>query len=319
MIYSVRHVTRFRYEPEVRESIMEVHMQPRSDARQRCLTFSLEVTPHANVMSYRDFLGNTVHHFDIPGRQGQITISAHAIVDVDEPLSLDAGRTLDWDAFDTSLTEAGHWDMLLPSRYARPTALLEDLERELRITRETAPPLETLLALNAALYCAFEYAPNSTQVDSPIDDALRTRQGVCQDFAHVMIALVRRLGIPCRYVSGYLFHADQKPDRSLEGATHAWVEAFLPDLGWVAFDPTNNLTGSQRHIRVAIGRDYSDVPPTRGVYKGNADGELSVSVAVALVDAPQPEELRPATVIHRPRPADTAPSSPAFQDQQQQQ
>src|SRR5438045_9102326 len=147
----------------------------------------------------------------------------------------------------------------------------------------------------------FEYATNSTKVDSPIDDALRARRGVCQDFAHIMIALVRQLKIPCRYVSGYLFHGDKAKDRSPAGATHAWVEAYLGETGWVAFDPTNNLLGGERHIHVAVGRDYADVPPTRGVYKGDAESELGVRVAVAPVDAPEPGALPPAMVVRTKR------------------
>ena len=154
-------------------------------------------------------------------------------------------------------------------------------------------------------------------MDSPIDDALRIRQGVCQDFAHIMIALVRRLRIPCRYVSGYLFHATQNTDRSLEGATHAWVEALVPGLGWVGFDPTNNLVGGDRHIRVAIGRDYADVPPTRGVYKGETQSELSVTVTVSQSETPPPEELGPSIVI-RSRPS-VAPSNLQMEQEQQQQ
>jgi transglutaminase-like putative cysteine protease len=108
---------------------------------------------------------------------------------------------------------------------------------------------------------------------------------VCQDFAHIMIALVRRLGVPCRYVSGYLFHRVEDHDRSSDGATHAWIEALLPDLGWVGFDPTNNLIAGERHVRVAIGRDYFDVPPTRGVYQGVSAvrAELGVAVTVGSV------------------------------------
>src|SRR5579862_5682436 len=133
MPYSIRHRTQFRYEPEVRESIMEVRMQPRTDARQRCLTFSLEVSPQTNVMSYRDFLGNSVHHFDIPGRQREIRITAHAIVDVQPPSALDPRLVLDWDLLDSRVARADHWDMLLPSHYAHPTALLTELEQELQI------------------------------------------------------------------------------------------------------------------------------------------------------------------------------------------
>jgi transglutaminase-like putative cysteine protease len=170
------------------------------------------------------------------------------------------------------------------------------------------------------IYKLFAYVPHSTKVDSPIEEALKTRQGVCQDFAHIMIALGRRLRIPCRYVSGYMFHRDESErDRSVEGASHAWVEALMPGLGWVAFDPTNNLIGVDRHIRVAIGRDYADVPPTRGVYKGEAQSELSVAVTVSPADKVAPEVMAPTFVVRsRPTLART-PTLRIEQEQQQQQ
>ncbi|GAC1660963.1 MAG: transglutaminase family protein [Candidatus Acidiferrum sp.] len=317
MAYSIRHTTRFKYHPPVRESVMEVRVQPRSDARQRCLTFSLDVDPQANILVYRDFLGNTVHHFDIPGRHAEIEVGAQALVEVPPaplPLATDVGT---WSDLDQLVDAGDHWEMVLPSQFAHSTELLKALEHELRIKRR-GNPLEVLLELNAALYEAFEYAPNSTKVDSPIDDALRTRQGVCQDLAHIMIALVRQLRIPGRYVSGYLWHGEKNQDRSSAGATHAWMEALLPGAGWVAFDPTNKLLGSERHIRVAIGRDYADVPPTRGVYKGEAESELSVAVTVAPVGAPEPEDLPPAVVI-RPKPAGGNGAERGYLEQQQQQ
>jgi len=136
------------------------------------------------------------------------------------------------------------------------------------------------------MYARFEYSPSTTRVDSRIDEALRARRGVCQDFSHIFIALARHLGIPTRYVSGYLFGDESASDRSTEGATHAWAEALMPGLGWVGFDPTNNVIAGERHIRVAIGRDYADVPPTRGVYKGGAKSALAVAVEVAPSSAP---------------------------------
>jgi transglutaminase-like putative cysteine protease len=132
-----------------------------------------------------------------------------------------------------------------------------------------------------------------------------------------MIALVRKLHVPCRYVSGYLFHASGDQSLVSEGASHAWVEALLPNLGWVGFDPTNNVPCAERHIRVAIGRDYAEVPPTRGVYKGGTESELSVSVSVALSDAPAPE-YPPATMVLRRTPAQIQESRRAEQEQQQQ-
>jgi transglutaminase-like putative cysteine protease len=135
-----------------------------------------------------------------------------------------------------------------------------------------------------------------------------------------MIALVRHIKIPCRYVSGYMFHrGSDEHDRSVEGASHAWVEAMVPRLGWVAFDPTNNLVGGDRHIRVALGRDYSDVPPTRGVYKGQAQSELSVTVRVAPGDGKAPEAEKPDFFV-RSRPVLTrTPLRRVDQEQQQQQ
>ena len=207
--------------------------------------------------------------------------------------------------------------MLLPSEYAKPSPALLDLAKLLDVRRRD-DPLILLRQLNASLYHWFDYVPRSTHANSAIDEALETRKGVCQDFAHTMIALVRQLKIPCRYVSGYLFHEDSAKDRSPAGATHAWVEAYLGELGWVAFDPTNNLPGCERHVRVAIGRDYSDVPPTRGVHKGEAGSELSVTVSVSPVDAPEPADLPPARVT-RTRLANGNPNGELDQQYQQQQ
>ena len=322
MIYSVRHTTIFRYEPAVRESVMEVRLQPRSEGEQRCLSFTLDVEPTANILQYRDFTGNTVHHFDIAGSHAQVKVTAQSAVEVQTvpaPRASDAG---DWADLDALVAAGDHWEMLLPSHFVRSSDLLAQFARQLRCERRLSP-FALLTDLNEAIFRLFAYVPNSTKVDSPIEEALQARQGVCQDFAHIMIALVRRLKIPCRYVSGYMFHREDetegKKDRSLEGASHAWVEALVPRIGWVAFDPTNNLVGGDRHIRVAIGRDYSDVPPTRGVYKGEAQSELSVSVSVSPANAVVPEPIAP-TLVVRSRPMLVrAPALRTEQEQQQQQ
>ena len=324
MIYSVLHTTTFSYQPAVRESVMEVRLQPRSDSLQHCLTFQLDVSPAANIMQYRDFMGNTVHHFDIAGNHTQVKVTAQSTIEVQSappPYPADAGGWADLDrAIASPSPTEDYWEMLLPSQFAQSTARLQALARELHCERRDTP-LVLLTELNEAIYNSFNYVPNSTNVDSPIDHALHSRQGVCQDFAHIMIALVRPLHIPCRYVSGYMFHRDEDAettDRSLEGASHAWIEALVPNLGWIAFDPTNNLIGADRHIRVAIGRDYADVTPTRGVHKGEGPSELSVAVTVSPSDAPPPEQTTPTIVIQsRPAPLRT-PRTDHEQQQQQQ-
>jgi transglutaminase-like putative cysteine protease len=318
LIYSVRHATTFRYEPAVRESLMEVRLQPRSDGDQRCLNFTLTVDPPASVMLYRDFSGNTVHHFDIAGSHAQVKVIAQSTVEVQTVAPTRAADSGDWADLDALAAGGDYWEMLLPSHFVRPGDLLMQLAKELGCERR-GNPLSLLSELNEAIYELFEYVPNSTKVDSPIEEALQTRQGVCQDFAHIMIALVRRMEIPCRYVSGYMFHRDEDTkDRSLEGASHAWVEALIPRLGWVAFDPTNNLVGADRHIRVAIGRDYADVPPTRGVYKGEAQSELSVAVTVSPADTAASEPVTPPFVV-RTRPTLVRSAAVRVEQEQQQQ
>jgi transglutaminase-like putative cysteine protease len=284
--YSIRHITRYRYDAPVRENLTEARMQPRSEDNQRCLRFSLSVVPYAETSSYMDFLGNVVHTFDIPATHVDLHITAEALVEVNEPASASEDAPPDaWDEFDLLRSKREFWDYLHPSRHVQPTPLLLQLMAELNVSRER-PPLAVLQKLSGDIYSSFKYAPQSTRVDSPIDEAITARKGVCQDLAHIMIAAVRQLGIPCRYVSGYLYHRRQDHDRSAEDATHAWLEAYLPGPGWVGFDPTNNLMATDRHIRVAVGRDYSDVPPSRGVYVGSARESLDVGVRVTLADAP---------------------------------
>ncbi|MCU1313015.1 MAG: Protein containing transglutaminase-like domain, putative cysteine protease [Acidobacteriaceae bacterium] len=327
--YSIQHLTRFDYSHTVCESGMEIRMQPRGDGNQRCLTFSLSVSPRCRVFSYRDHLGNQVHHFDIPGDHRQLVIVAHALVE-QQPLGPVPDRLSpwSWDELDRLVAQDDFWEMLLPSTFAEPTAALRELAAEWKIVRRD-DPLSLLHEISKNVYNSFEYLPRSTRVDSPIDVALETRRGVCQDFAHIMIALARKVGIPCRYVSGYLYHGDSEVDSILDGrgapsATHAWVEAFLPQLGWVGFDPTNDLVVQDRHIRTALGRDYADVPPTHGLYRGKTESELSVAVHVEASDtAPSFDETMPvpedwSIVVERAH--DPLPlASPLLQIQQMQQ
>ncbi len=256
-------------------------MHPRSDQNQRCLTFHLSVSPRCRVFSYRDHLANHVHHFDIPGQHGQLVIVAESLVEVQPMAPVPAFLAPDaWADLDAMVEGGDYWEMLFPSEFAHSTAGLEELAASWTCGGRD-DPLMVLHELNRQMYEYFEYVPRSTRVDSPIDLALKNRAGVCQDFAHIMIALVRsKLRIPCRYVSGYLHHAEEGRDRSVNSATHAWVEALVPQLGWVGFDPTNWLVAGDRHIRTAIGRDYADVPPTHGIFRGKARSELTVAVQV---------------------------------------
>jgi len=300
----IRHISRFRYRLPVSESVMQARLHPRTDALQRCLSFELTIEPATASDAYEDYLGNTIHTFDIPGRHSELIVTSYAAVETAQPPTPPQALGPDaWQALDAEVVEGDFWEALAPSTFARPTRLLDGLAREWDLRpsdvgrrspggelRRRDDPLQLVREINDRIYAAFDYVPESTRVDSPIDQALELRQGVCQDFTHVMITLVRSLGIPCRYVSGYLYHRGDDHDRAAEGAMHAWCEAYLPGLGWVGFDPTNNTVAGERHVRVAIGRDYTDVPPTRGVFKGPGDHELCVAVQVyhASVAPPEP-------------------------------
>jgi transglutaminase-like putative cysteine protease len=317
MLYTVRHVTRFVYEAPISESVMEARMQPRTDATQRCIQFGFSTAPISRVMMYQDHDGNIVHHFGVPGRHSRLTLTVEALVEV-APAPLipyDLGDDA-WTRLDTLTSSGEFWELLNPSPFTKGTPLLDEFAKEVGLERG-ADPLQMLRRLTTEISDRFEYSPQSTRVDSPIDEALETRKGVCQDFAHIMIALVRPLGVPCRYVSGYLFH-NERADRSSESTTHAWVEALLPDIGWVGFDPTNNRIAEDRHIRVAIGRDYADVPPTRGVFRGVSAVRSELAVAVRVGSAHQSATDALPFVPWMSRDASGNTVDPVSQEQQQQ-
>jgi transglutaminase-like putative cysteine protease len=292
MFYAIRHFTSYRYNRSVWQSMMEVRMHPRSEGNQRCFVFQLSVNPRARIFGYTDSYGNLVHHFDLPSRHSQLTIISDALVNIEaQPSIPEVMEYQGWQELEEIVEKKDYWDMLMPSHFARSSPELEQLAGEIGVTeRKRRSPLAFLQDIASGVHRSFSYVKKSTAVNSPIEDALRSRQGVCQDFAHIMIALVRNARIPCRYVSGYLYHSTENAHPATDGATHAWVEALLPGLGWVGFDPTIDRLASEQHIRTATGRDYADVPPTRGMMKGKTGTQLQVRVRVTPSQAVLPPD-----------------------------
>ena len=297
---------------------MELRMHPRTEGPQRCLTFTISVDPRSRTYDYRDYLGNSVHHFNVPGKHTQLRVVAESLVEVLAPPPVPESLGAEgWDELDAMVASGDYWEMIMPSQFAKPSPALDLMIKEFGVERR-ADPLTMVRLIKDRMFNWFEYVPKATRVDSPIDHAIEARKGVCQDFTHVMTALLRHLRIPCRYVSGYLYHEPKTQDRSSDGATHAWVEVLLPGLGWVGVDPTNNLFVGERHVRTAIGRDYADVPPTKGVFKGDADSELTVSVQVQPSDAP-PAPDNEMTITQDWAAIAASDAEDASQEQQQQQ
>jgi transglutaminase-like putative cysteine protease len=314
-------VTQYTYDEPVRESVMELWMQPRSGHGHHLINFELDVDPPAQLFSYADCWGNTVKHFDVPFPHKRLTITARSMVETDTPPALPAGLDQsEWDLLASDAVKGDCWDFLRPHGFAAPSPALAAFCESRAIDRlRQADPLTAVQQLNAELYRGLDYESGVTGADSPIDDALEAGRGVCQDFAHIMIAVCRGWGVPARYVSGYLATNKDEGDRSDPQATHAWVEVFMPSLRWIGLDPTNNTHAAERHIPVAIGRDYSDVPPSRGVFKGDAESQLFVGVSVraAKTHPDEPEFMRlgaPAIAAARRR-----ASSHALMDQHHQQ
>jgi transglutaminase-like putative cysteine protease len=321
MLFEIRHVTQYLYDEPVRESVMELWMQPRKSTGQGLISFDLEIEPPAQVFSYADSYGNTVHHFDVPPPHQRLSIVARSVVETYGRMALpERLDRQEWERLEAEAVKGECWDFLEPHGFAIHTPALGAFVKERGLDDlRRHDPLTAVLELSGALYRAFDYETGVTGADSPIDHTLADGRGVCQDFAHIMIAICRSWGVPARYVSGYLYTDREAGDRSDPDATHAWVEVFLPSLRWVGLDPTNNVHAGERHLAVAIGRDYTDVPPSRGVFKGEAESQLSVGVSVRRASdaGAQPEFLRmgaPAIAARRRR-----ASSAALMDQHHQQ
>jgi transglutaminase-like putative cysteine protease len=312
MYYSIRHITRFRYSTPVHESVMELRMQPRSEAGQLLRNFQIATNPRAQLYAYTDHFGNAAYHFNVLRKHAELRLEAVSVIEVKEKEPLPpAVDSLEWQRYNSFNLTDMHYDLLEPSQFAKGSIELKRFMSTHGVEAPHGDPLSALKHLNRVIFESFQYESGVTQVHSPITHALDEGRGVCQDFAHVMIAVARHWGVPARYVSGYLYHRRQDKDRSAPDATHAWMEAYLPSLGWVGFDPTNDLVVGDRHIRVAIGRDYADVPPTRGTFKGGAETELGVAVRVEPTSAPTRHEefLHVAKPIGAAKPATPHPQS----------
>ena len=280
VLYRIEHVSRYTYSLPIRHCMLSLCLKPRSDAQQRLVAFDLATDPPAAFNSETDVFGNTKHVLNVHGEHGSLELVTRSTVQRERPAPLPDSLAADawtevrsWrDAFDC-------WDFTHPSVYARPSPALAAFVDELNIAAGD-DPLASLLRLSDTLHRSFEYVPGSTSAASPIEETLRSRKGVCQDYAHVMIAIARSWGVPARYVSGYLYVEGQDGESALQYASHAWVECRLPGLGWVGFDPTNRCLADERHIRVGVGRDYHDVAPVRGIFLGGGSTRLEVEVRV---------------------------------------
>jgi transglutaminase-like putative cysteine protease len=283
--YRLIHVTEFSYDALVSESYNEVRLRPRQDDTQSCLSFRLTSDPPARASAHLDHNGNWVHRFNILHEHRRLRVEADSVVLVQPPPERPetGARLNEIDAMADELDE--HYDLIASTAYVPHAQALRELVG--KAETESDGSISSFAQAAAALvHSTFRYEKGATHVHSSIHDAIATGAGVCQDFAHMLLAIVRMRGIPGRYVSGYLVpRRTAEPGASVEEviggqASHAWMEVFVPGVGWFGLDPTLGRPVGLQHVRVAYGRDYGDVAPVRGVYKGHAGQRLSVDVRV---------------------------------------
>jgi len=291
MLLRICHTTRFEYQLPAYDSHNEVRMKPLEGAGQRCLEFELEITPDASAFEYDDYYGNRVHAFSIHSPHPALIVATRSLVErVPGPQHPATPISFGDFLLDDRLRNRTEYDFLSASRHV---PFSEPMRKFFWLARPD--PTEDVAAyanrIVAFVRDQFVYEPGMTRVHSTAEEILIVGGGVCQDFAHLAIGVMRLAGIPARYVSGYLAPgADATVESVGAQASHAWLEAQLPGLGWTGFDPTNGCVVDERHIRVAVGRDYSDVPPLRGVYRSSGEKQV---MSVELQIEPQPELPRP--------------------------
>ncbi|MCC3375137.1 transglutaminase family protein [Cohnella sp. REN36] len=292
MKLEICHVTKYRYGAPVADSVNELRLAPRTDERQACYQHVLTVEPNVTMMSYEDYFGNRVHAFTAGEPHRELAIASRSTVvtrDSEIKRQTEEAPAASWarvrsDAFADKFAE-----YLLPSAYVTFQSATSSYAAGL--VAGEGGVFDFVKGASARIYGDFEYKPLSTGVQTTADELIGIGAGVCQDFAHLLLAVCRIRGVPARYVSGYHFVGDlQGRNADFEQASHAWVEAYVPGVGWLGFDPTNNGLADWRYVKLAHGRDYQDIVPVKGVYRGTGEQELTVKVDVQLAAGEVEEE-----------------------------
>lgn len=279
--FKIHHITKYTYEVPVRDSANQVMLFPTRDEYQQVEKQELLITGEPVVDIYKDYYGNEVGSFMYAEPHGELLIDSKIVV-VTKPRLLPANddtKTEDWASLQNIKFEVAYIDFLKQEQFdavdeIKQVTSLQDLQ--------SLSPLTVARRLNQYVFENFKYIKGVTNVETTPDEIWKLKAGVCQDFAHILLVMLRVIGIPSRYVSGYI--CPNRNGMRGEGATHAWVEAYIPSFGWIGLDPTNNCLVNDLHVRLAVGRSFSDCSPVKGTYKGTSNHTLEVGVSVAYED-----------------------------------
>lgn len=285
-VFKIHHITRYEYDALVKESINEVRIFPYQCPEQEILQHHLYITGSPHVFTFTDYWRNTAGSFNLLVPHRELIIESKLVVrtvnDPDKTPENGGFRNLE-----NSL------DYNLPLLELASADLIKDCHTINAIVAEIYDPQKPVSTIvyesSAYIFQHFRYIKGITTIETTVDDILRHRSGVCQDFAHVLLQLLRTMKIPSRYVSGYI--CPNKNGMRGAGATHAWVEAWIPGTGWAGIDPTNNVWVTDKHVKLAVGRDFKDCTPIKGAFKGAAEQQLSVHVSVGYEDGQTFEDI----------------------------
>jgi transglutaminase-like putative cysteine protease len=284
MHFAIRFLTEYRYDAAVTDNLNALRVRPATTSSQRCDEFHTRIEPEARVSRHLDYFGTEVIEFGIPTSHEELTIDMRARVVTSAPPEPPEAS---WENLMSSAYIDAAGEFALPWQDQPPIDGLTELEQQMGADS----PLETVKRLCELIPERFEYRSGVTYVGSSVSDLLQAGAGVCQDFVHLSLILLRRRGIAARYVSGYLWAAPaDEGENSVEVDTHAWLEALLPGSDgrgepvWVSADPTNRRLAGETHVKIGHGRFYSDVPPVKGLYMGGASSELNSAVTMSRLD-----------------------------------
>lgn len=279
--FKIRHITKYVYETTVRDSANQIMLYPIKDANQTVIQQNITISDNPLVDVYLDAFGNQVGTFTHARPHQELIIDSRVIVET-FPRSIPDDTTpenLQWLELSTLKNQLEFVDYLRQERFDTLPDVQKIVEEE---KCRHCTPIETAKHFCEYIYTQFEYKKGITTVETTIDEVWKLRSGVCQDFAHILLVMLRIVGIPARYVSGYV--CPKKNGMRGEGATHAWVEAYIPFYGWLGLDPTNNSIANDNHVRLAVGKNFSDCSPVKGTYRGTSTHTLDVLVSVGYED-----------------------------------
>jgi transglutaminase-like putative cysteine protease len=318
--FRIHHKTKYSYDKPVRDSANQIVLYPIRDEYQEVLKHELQITGDPEVEVFKDYYGNEIGSFTHAEPHTELIIDSRVEV-ITHPKPAPTGQDTDdreWAQLQGLRNQTPYIDFLKLEEFS---SLQEVRETAHRVRSQSTTVEDAARQLNAYVYGQFKYIKGITSVETTLDEVWMLRAGVCQDFAHVLLIMLRLIQLPARYVSGYIC-PNSGPMRG-EGATHAWVETYLPSYGWIGMDPTNNCLVNGMHVRLAVGRSFSDCSPVRGTYKGSAEHQLEVGVSVIYEDG---RTVNEASAILKPQPVKPVPEQNSYrkylemmQQQQQQQ